>query len=296
MPHANAALWVPEGISRWPQEVRHRLDVSLDAAYIELQAQLQRRLQEYFPEAEEAHCFSPEFFWEPFFDYAVSTYDAYADELCGLPLALKRLELLLAWDLPIHVSESTAAWQERGDWQHGLEEAWLQFEHPRHRSLHEHAMKIAGAFGGPISPYWHKFIETVAKRLAKRARVWQLEWKNRHPQETGGRASQELATAVEERQPMTPVMGEDLGRQRRSKADVFLAECNRHSRVKFTRTHIWKAAGHTSPRQFQYWQNGKDRIPGAKHGATHADALNFRRILSLSCSEFENILRIKQIL
>src|SRR5215470_7054119 len=55
----------------------------------------------------------------------------------------------------------------------------------------------------------------------------------------------------------------------------FLARCTVEAQFKFKvlRKHIWRAAGHRSPRQFEYWQRCSDK-------ATAQDNVNFRRILS----------------
>lgn len=295
MPRQNTASgWLPRGFPSWPRELEQQLHVSIEAAYIELQAQLQHLVREYFIEAEKAPHFAPEFFYESFLGYAVSTYDAYARALCQLPLESGGFEVFLAGDLQIHICEGIAGWQRRGDWQRALEEAWRQFEHPRHRSLNQHAIMIADALEGPVSLYRHKFIEQLTKRLARRVRVWRLEWNKQHSQDVGEWHPEGPVVAEGERQPMPPVTQDDLGRQRRFKVDAFLAKCNQNSRRKFIRSHIWKAAGHSSPRQFQYWQAGNDRIRGAPHGASQADDLIFRRILSLSCSEWEGLQQKKK--
>jgi len=91
----------------------------------------------------------------------------------------------------------------------------------------------------------------------------------------------ELATA-------TP----DLDTDRLKMVNDFLAQCNRESDLgfKITKKHIWHVvAGHTHPRQFQYWQARSAKT-------TDEDNRNFRRILSMHPSEFIGLLKKKGIL
>jgi hypothetical protein len=83
--------------------------------------------------------------------------------------------------------------------------------------------------------------------------------------------------------------------RRREAVDAFIAKCNRETPLRVTKTHIWRAAGHAKPRQFQYWQAGQDRLPGASRGATESDDRNFRRIISLAPTEFVALLSVKGI-
>ena len=74
--------------------------------------------------------------------------------------------------------------------------------------------------------------------------------------------------------------------QRRALVDNSLRQCQSETSIKLNRKHIWRAAGHTTPRQFEYWQAGEDRVPGSTRGATDQDDLNFRRVLGTSPREF----------
>lgn len=69
----------------------------------------------------------------------------------------------------------------------------------------------------------------------------------------------------------------------RQRVDQFI-EASAASGFKITRVAIWKAAGHSQPRQFQYWQNGDPR-------ATASDARNFDRILAMSPRDFDRLRR-----
>lgn len=75
--------------------------------------------------------------------------------------------------------------------------------------------------------------------------------------------------------------------------DAFLAKCNADlgAEPRIIKKHIWQAAGHTHPRQFQYWQAGEDRAPENNRGATEQDERNFRRILNMSPEDFRVLLR-----
>jgi hypothetical protein len=74
--------------------------------------------------------------------------------------------------------------------------------------------------------------------------------------------------------------------QRRALVDDFLRQCQSETSIKLNRKHIWRATGHTTPRQFEYWQAAEDRLPGSTRGATAQDDLNFRRVLGTSPREF----------
>ena len=73
--------------------------------------------------------------------------------------------------------------------------------------------------------------------------------------------------------------------------DDFLLQCNRESDagLKVIRKHIWLAAGHTNPRQFQYWQERSDK-------ATAEDDRNFHRLLRMAPAEFIALLKKRHLL
>jgi hypothetical protein len=79
------------------------------------------------------------------------------------------------------------------------------------------------------------------------------------------------------------------GSQRRAAVDVFIQKCRQETSLNATRTHIWRAVGHRSPRQFQFWQ-----ASGPK--ATAQDDRNFRRILAMKSTEFVALLKTKGII
>ena len=83
---------------------------------------------------------------------------------------------------------------------------------------------------------------------------------------------------------------------RRAAVDAFLSRCQQDLPSKITRQHISRAAGHTTPRQFQFWQAGKDRLPGTTRGATTTDERNFRRLLNMNPVEFLALLKRKGII
>lgn len=76
---------------------------------------------------------------------------------------------------------------------------------------------------------------------------------------------------------------------RRVRIDQFLEACQKFSQARLTRKHLWRAAGHRSGRQFEYWQNGSEK-------ATGEDNRNFERILAMSPKEFVIQLRRRKIL
>jgi hypothetical protein len=105
-----------------------------------------------------------------------------------------------------------------------------------------------------------------------------------------GNASPQVAD-VAAPAPELPVLGAAHQISRRAAVDAFLLECNKQSAAgsKVVKKHIWLAAGHTRPRQFQYWQSGSDE-------ATDQDDRNFRRFISMPPGEFLGLLKKKGIL
>jgi hypothetical protein len=77
--------------------------------------------------------------------------------------------------------------------------------------------------------------------------------------------------------------------ERREQVNKFLEECNANSRVRVFRHHIWRLAGHSTARQFEYWQSS-----GAK--ATPEDDRNFNRILQMTPADFIVALKRKKLL
>jgi hypothetical protein len=71
--------------------------------------------------------------------------------------------------------------------------------------------------------------------------------------------------------------------------EEFLSRVQREAYPKANKTHVWKLAGHTTGRQFYYWQAGDPK-------ATVQDDQNFRRILALSPAKFKGDLIAKRII
>ncbi|MFN0171530.1 MAG: hypothetical protein ACKV22_34365 [Bryobacteraceae bacterium] len=86
----------------------------------------------------------------------------------------------------------------------------------------------------------------------------------------------------------------DQSIDRRARVDAFLARCNRQpietdGQAKIIRKHIWRAVGHDTSRQFEYWQKSSSK-------ATTQDNRNFERILAMGPVEFIALLKKKSIL
>jgi len=73
-------------------------------------------------------------------------------------------------------------------------------------------------------------------------------------------------------------------RDRRAEIASFLEACQRESKVKLFKHHLWRSVGHTNRRQFEYWQAESDK-------ATDEDDRNFRRILGMTPQAFLDLLR-----
>ena len=107
-----------------------------------------------------------------------------------------------------------------------------------------------------------------------------------------------LSAQVEPRDDQ-PIEGHGtLAEQRQAAIKNFLVCCQRDTGVRISKKHIWLAASHKQPRQFQYWQAGQDRISGDRgtRGATEEDDRNFRRILQMVPAAFVALLRKQKIL
>ncbi len=77
---------------------------------------------------------------------------------------------------------------------------------------------------------------------------------------------------------------------RRAAVDAFLRKCNeRKMRGRATRRHIWQAVGHTTARQFEYWQASDPK-------ASRRSDEDFRRILGMDPAKFESLLEKKLII
>ena len=83
--------------------------------------------------------------------------------------------------------------------------------------------------------------------------------------------------------------------ERRRLVDCFLEACNRVSKVRIGRAHIWRSVGHRKARQFEYWQAGDDRLPHSTRGATRQDDQNFRRVLTTKPEVFVFQLKSQKI-
>ena len=75
---------------------------------------------------------------------------------------------------------------------------------------------------------------------------------------------------------------------RRERVDDFLARCNREDTGpgKLRRKDIWTQAGHTTARQFEYWQKEDEYWQKEDEDATGADRRNFERILGKAPQAF----------
>jgi hypothetical protein len=125
--------------------------------------------------------------------------------------------------------------------------------------------------------------------------------------EQGNRALVQLSRLLENQTTPVPTKRRPqalpkLGEDRRAMVATFLSACNallgtRKSPLpsKIIEKHIWKAAGHKWPRQFQYWKAGEDRQPRQTRGATRTDDVNFRRILAMRPADFLRVLKQKDI-
>ena len=83
--------------------------------------------------------------------------------------------------------------------------------------------------------------------------------------------------------------GPDCKARRMAEVAAFLGECNKHSKTRIFKRHIWLSAGHRKGRQFEHWQACDDE-------ATEADNRNFPRILRMNPQGFLALLRQKNLI
>jgi hypothetical protein len=95
----------------------------------------------------------------------------------------------------------------------------------------------------------------------------------------------------DQREPTTPEAQtkESCAHARRSSVDRFLSECNKHSKMRIRRRHIWLAVGHSKGRQFEHWQ-------ACDEEATESDDTNFPRVLRMKPEQFVALLKEKHLL
>jgi hypothetical protein len=81
--------------------------------------------------------------------------------------------------------------------------------------------------------------------------------------------------------------------ERRALVETFCESCYRETSVRVLKKHIYLAARHKTPRQFNYWMAGTDRPTGSKsrRGASVRDNQNFLRILSMKPADFVELLQ-----
>ena len=120
-------------------------------------------------------------------------------------------------------------------------------------------------------------------------RAWALR------ERSAGTASSKVASATdaksvgEDAPPVLPVPPSSANSGNGALVDAFLLNCTQQTPLTANRSHIWRAVGHTTARQFQYWQAGSDR-------ATTEDDRNFRRILGMKPAAFVALLKDKGII
>jgi hypothetical protein len=77
---------------------------------------------------------------------------------------------------------------------------------------------------------------------------------------------------------VSAVPARSASEERRQQVNKFLEECNAVSARRILRRHIWRLAGHSTARQFEYWQSGNAK-------ASSEDNQNFTRILQTPPSD-----------
>ena len=107
--------------------------------------------------------------------------------------------------------------------------------------------------------------------------------------EATARAAEGNFTTTEAVKPMPTELTVNGGNGTRAAVDAFILKCKTELSVRVNRKHIWRAVGHTTARQFQFWQASDPK-------ATAQDTQNFRRILAMNPTDFEALLKKKGII
>lgn len=135
-----------------------------------------------------------------------------------------------------------------------------------------------GFTGYPPDIFWAvgKFFVEIEEDLNKRERKWVSKARER--------------IAPETRQPADSKAKGERSCDGSASVDDFLEKCTQVSGgIKIIRKHIWKAAKHKTPRQFEHWQRCDAK-------ATAQDNVNFGRILSMDPADFISELKKKGII
>lgn len=138
-----------------------------------------------------------------------------------------------------------------------------------------------------------RLCEASADLCAKlEGREFALQTERLRAEAVSTRAATPTATGTDLAQS-SQANGADAGNSnsgdRRAAVDAFILKCKQGTSMRVIRTHIWKAVGHSSARQFQYWQASDPK-------ATALDDQNFHRILAMSPTDFEALLKKRGII
>ena len=132
------------------------------------------------------------------------------------------------------------------------------------------------------------YMNLMAKILAGRIAFWKGEVMS-SPASMRRQQNLPIQTAEVPSLEALPTASITNSTARRAAVDAFLLRCRQETSLSATRKHIWKAVGHKTARQFQFWQANDAK-------ATLQDDKNFRRILAKNPVDFESMLTKKGII
>lgn len=185
--------------------------------------------------------------------------------------------------------ELLAEYPPQGEWERSIHITWSQVCASSGARRGPHPFQFAlrspfsqGEFVNRVSCFIEDSIDNLVNRLESPARV-------RHTKNLAAGEPASVAEVPARSGPPIKTNGDDDKSENRvALVDAFLERCNQQAKFPIIRKHIWLAAGHERPRQFQYWQSRSTK-------ATQQDNTNFRRILSMSPSDFLAVLAKKNI-
>jgi hypothetical protein len=242
----------------------------------------------------------PSNFFPPFVKYGVAQYEARAAVFLELHPTLWVYQAWLNFALKTSIVDELAPYRSAEDratpaiarqlseWQVHMGQTWRLSGCSSSPDPASEARRLIDAME---DDHWSSFVDALLTAISRRT----LPLMARALKELDPSKQTPVSTSE---QPMPPPTKNITKELRRVAVDEFLHRCHEDTGLRANRKHIWSAAGHGTPRQFQYWQSGVDRTPGVKgtRGATEEDDRNFQRILAMEPKAFVELLTKKRII
>ena len=287
----------------------HRVRAQYFKALAKLSEQLDETWKRVFPPDARLPRETCEGFFEPFVQFGVALYDAYAQELLDSRPSQERYLHALNFDLKTLVCDQIYPYRENpirtmqdaieadsrgewlGEWTSRMGQAWRLFEHSRHGATNDRICREFIDLYGHMPELWSRFIGRIHTAISRRAVHWLAAHAERAVQGGFPKANQadttepsgDESTGTE---PGPAVRGTNgNGTDRRAAIDAFMLKVNEAGR-KITRKDIWTAAGYKNRTEFERFQRGDKRT-------TRAASSSFNRVLRMTPEHFIRALEKK---